>query len=575
MTRFERRTSFYWIALGCVASLCCVLAILQYRWIGEISRAEQERLRASLQGELARLSESFNWGIEAACVALQPSGTEVDELGREQAYAARFRTWQDSAKYRTLFSAIAIAIPSDGEVSLKTLDTSSGRFTPSPWPLAWQALHQQLLERVRGRHPDPFALDSSNVLEIPRFGPPTQFPGERRPGEQDWLVVELNLDTVRREILPNLLASYLGPMGYRAEVFVRADPSKTIYRSKPDESRPIGQNADGSVRLFGVRYPEIARRSEGRREPNRRPPFAPPPTEGAGRWQLVAQSEAGSLGALVERTRRRNLAISAVILLLLMATVALLARFSRQAHRLADLKMNFVAGVSHELRTPLTVIRTAAFNLKGSVARNPAQVERYGGLIQEESEKLTAIVEQILRFSSARVGRIIGDRARVEVQTLIDAVLRSRRNVLDSAGVKVEQDVDPDVPAVIADESALSQALQNLVDNAVKYGRTVVRISAAKAGAESVRISVADQGPGIPAEEQPYVFDPFFRGQRAIEDQIHGTGLGLHLVKQIVEAHGGYIRVHSDASTGTKFSFTVPAAPQEIPNDIAHSAHRG
>jgi hypothetical protein len=73
-----------------VASLCCVLAILQYRWIGEISRAEQERLRASLQGALARLSDDFNSGIEAACIALQPSGGEVDEFGREQAYAARF-----------------------------------------------------------------------------------------------------------------------------------------------------------------------------------------------------------------------------------------------------------------------------------------------------------------------------------------------------------------------------------------------------------------------------------------------------------------------------------------------------
>jgi hypothetical protein len=318
MKQRERRTFLYWIALGCVASLCCVLAILQYRWIGEISRAEQERLRASLQGALARLSDDFNSGIEAACIALQPSGGEVDEFGREQAYAARFASWRDSAKYRNLFSAIAIAIPGDGEVSLKTLNMSTGRFAPSAWPQAWQALHEQLLERVRGGHPDPFALDSSNLLEIPRFGPSMRFPGEQRPGEQDWLVVELNLDTVRGEILPNLLASYLGPMGYRAEVFVRADPSKTIYRSKPEDLRRIGQNADGSVRLFGVRYPEMSRRSEGRREPNRRPPFAPLPPEGAGRWQLVAQSEAGSLGALVERTRRGNLALSAVILLLLM-----------------------------------------------------------------------------------------------------------------------------------------------------------------------------------------------------------------------------------------------------------------
>ena len=231
---------------------------------------------------------------------------------------------------------------------------------------------------------------------------------------------------------------------------------------------------------------------------------------------------------------------------------------------------------SHELRTPLTVIRTAAFNLKGNVARTPAQVERYGNLIQEESEKLTAIVEQVLRFASVRAGRVIGDRAPVAVGGLVDSVFRSRRHLLERCRIRTEK-VDPDVPDSLADEAALKQALQNLLDNAVKYGAGPVQVSAATEG-HAVRITVADRGTGIPAEEQPYIFDPFFRGQRAIDRAIvsHGTGLGLHLVKQIVEAHGGEIRVvRSDASTGAEFIFNIPAAPQEISNDITHSSHRG
>ena len=387
-------------------------------------------------------------------------------------------------------------------------------------------------------------------------------------------MAELNLDTIRTEILPNLLAAYLGPRGYRAEVSSREILPELIYRS--DNGRRIGKDADGSVRLFSVRFPEISPRSPGRREPPRRPPFGPPPPSGNGRWQLVAQSEAGSLDALVERTRRGNLAVSAVILALLIATVGLLARFSRQAQRLADLQMNFVAGVSHELRTPLTVIRTAAFNLKGSVAHNPSQVERYGGLIQEESEKLTAIVEQILRFSSTRAGRIIADKSSVQVEYLIDSIIHSRQHLLDSSGFKVEKTIEPDVPPILADSTALHQAIQNLVDNAVKYGRDLVRISARKIEPDSVRISVIDNGPGIPIEERSHVFDPFFRGQRAIQDQIHGTGLGLHLVKEIVEAHGGTIEIHNEPLTGTEFRITFPAASaQEIPDDIAHSTHRG
>src|SRR4051812_39172155 len=132
MTQLERRTSVYWIPLGCVAVLCCVLAVLQYRWIGEISRAEQDRLRVGLQSALARLSQGFNSGIEAACAALQPADPEVEELGRDRAYSARYLAWRESAKYRNLFSAIGIATPIDGQVLLKTLDMSSGRLNPAP-----------------------------------------------------------------------------------------------------------------------------------------------------------------------------------------------------------------------------------------------------------------------------------------------------------------------------------------------------------------------------------------------------------------------------------------------------------
>ena len=155
-------------------------------------------------------------------------------------------------------------------------------------------------------------------------------------------------------------------------------------------------------------------------------------------------------------------------------------------------------------------------------------------------------------------------------------MIQSRQHLLENSGFKIEKTIEPDIPPVLADSNALHQALQNLVDNAVKYGRNLVRISAQKLDPNSVRISVSDSGPGIPVEEQPHVFDPFFRGQRAIQDQIHGTGLGLHLVKEIVEAHGGTIHLQSDYLTGTEFSITLPAAsPQEIPDDIAHSTHRG
>jgi signal transduction histidine kinase len=269
--------------------------------------------------------------------------------------------------------------------------------------------------------------------------------------------------------------------------------------------------------------------------------------------------------------------VSAGLLLLIVATAGTLVRFTRQAQQLAELQMNFVAGVSHELRTPLTVIRTASFNLRGKLASRPESVERYGKLIGEECIKLAALVEQVLRFASARAGHVIRERGPASVEAMIDDGFRSSRAVLEGSRVEVERRIDPNLPIVLADELAMKHAIQNLIDNAVKYGTegsNWIGLSATKvvdADGEAVEIRVADRGPGIPAEEQGRIFDPFFRGKRAVQDQVHGTGLGLNLVKKIVEAHGGTVRVHSESMKGTEFVVRIPAAPPEMQDEFAHT----
>ena len=117
----------------------------------------------------------------------------------------------------------------------------------------------------------------------------------------------------------------------------------------------------------------------------------------------------------------------------------------------------------------------------------------------------------------------------------------------------------------------MKHALQNLIENAVKYGGDWVGVSAA-AMSGNVEIRVADHGPGIPDDEQPHIFDPFFRRRRrALSDQVHGTGLGLSLVKKIIEAHGGTIRVESRPMQGSEFIVCMPAAPTELSHELAHS----
>jgi signal transduction histidine kinase len=254
--------------------------------------------------------------------------------------------------------------------------------------------------------------------------------------------------------------------------------------------------------------------------------------------------------------------------LLLVATAGALLRFTRRAQRLARLQLDFVAGISHELRTPLAVIYGAAYNLRGSVAQNPGQVERYGALLQQESGRLRDLVEQVLRFSSAEAGNVIREREPISIHDLIDQAMESSKAVIQSAHCDIETKVDADLPIVLGDPIALKHALQNLVGNAAKYGQNGyngghwIGVFASSISAKrdlSVEIRVADRGPGIPEDEKQHVFDAFFRGRRAIQDQIHGTGLGLNLVKKIIEAHGGSIRVESEPMKRTEFIIRLPA----------------
>ena len=121
---------------------------------------------------------------------------------------------------------------------------------------------------------------------------------------------------------------------------------------------------------------------------------------------------------------------------------------------------------------------------------------------------------------------------------------------------------------------AVFQARQTSFERVGAFGFTALNLSNEN-GRPVVHIRVADRGPGIPKDEQGQVFDPFFRGKRALQDQIHGTGLGLSLVKDIIEAHGGSIALHSEPGKGTEFVARIPAAPQEYQDELSHSAGRG
>jgi signal transduction histidine kinase len=546
------RQWFSWLALCLMFGLCGALGFLQYRWIGEVSVAARERLQGSLQASLMRLGQDFDGEIRSISFALMPAGAGSLERQME----SRFRLWQASTRHPGLLRAVALAVPTQQGFAVKYLDLRTGLLPPGPG----------LASLGPSRAGDLLPHDGFSV-EMPVFGGADQ----RLPAraESPRIAFELDPRFVREVLIPELVRRHLGAGGesdYQVAVVTRSTPPAVVYESDPGQSANVARAADASVFLFeaGMGFPRMGPPPPGFRGEG------PPPQRGA--WKMSVRHRAGSLEAVVSRTRRANLAVTALVLLLMMATVASLVRYTRRAQRLAELRMNFVAGVSHELRTPLTVIHTAAYNLQGKLASQPQQVERYGALIQKESGRLTALVEQILRFAGIEAGNVIEAAGPVAVEDLIDAAIENCKDLISGAGCTLEKRVAPGLPMVPGDRAALSHVLANLIGNAAKYGvgdgaaGRWIGVSASPAGADAVEIRVADRGPGIPRAERDRIFDPFFRGARARDAQIRGTGLGLSISKKIVEAHGGTLAVKSEPMQGSQFIVRLPAgAAPEAP----------
>ncbi len=270
----------------------------------------------------------------------------------------------------------------------------------------------------------------------------------------------------------------------------------------------------------------------------------------------------GSLDAVVERARLRNLALGSGVLLLLGTSIVLMTISARRATELSERKMEFVAGVSHELRTPLAVIRSAAQNLAdGSVTGGP-QVRRYGGLIEAEGRRLEDLVEKVLELAGVESQSRRSPRARVSARGVVEAAIAESAAEARDRGVEVEAAVPDADLYFLGDEDALRRGVSNLVANAIKHGgdENTVKVTVAGLSGE-VSISVADRGPGIPASEVPHLFEAFYRGRRAREQQIRGSGLGLSLVQQVAREHGGRVEVDSSPGKGSVFSIVLPEAP--------------
>jgi two-component system, OmpR family, sensor histidine kinase SenX3 len=444
-----------------------------------------------------------------------------------------------------------------------------------------------------------------------------------------YIVARLDSEYIRREFIPELARRYFSDGAeeraseYQLSIISQTDPAKVIYSTastplkvseadasgamltlrpqlvenfafesgvgilvagRPASQRPRvtvgGAMADTSVRVIKIGPTIHVVNTQSSEASIATGSLGFPGVRENGSWQLLVTHRAGSLNGAVEKLRRQNLFVSFSILLLLAASAVMIYVSSHRARRLARQQIEFVAGVSHELRAPVSVVCLTSANLADGLIRDPEQVERYGHLIHSAGRRLAQSIEQVLDFAGAEMIRKPYRFGAVEVEALVASALDACRAEWRSAGFEVKTTIAKALPKVWGDRAALGSALQNLISNAVKYsGKSrQIEVSAQiirksrprrwpKRRQTEVQIRVEDHGIGIEPAERAGIFEPFKRGAAAAAAQIPGNGLGLYLVRRIVAAHGGEVRVQSAPGRGSVFTIHLPAPFEKVDSD--------
>ncbi|MFZ9745683.1 MAG: sensor histidine kinase [Opitutaceae bacterium] len=229
--------------------------------------------------------------------------------------------------------------------------------------------------------------------------------------------------------------------------------------------------------------------------------------------------------------------------------------------RLEGVRQEFVANVSHELRTPLSLIKSATETLIDGGRQDPQIAARFLEIIEKHANRLTLLLDDLLLLARLDSGRIDLDLRTVPLAAAAQDAIDDAWILARGRGVTLVQSVPAEL-AAHADAHRLGQALANLVDNAIKYGREggIVEVRGRELSLGQVEISVRDDGPGIAGEALERVFERFYRADKARAREQGGTGLGLAIVKNVVQAHGGDVRVESTPGRGTEFFIRLPAA---------------
>jgi signal transduction histidine kinase len=480
-----------------------------------------------------------------------------------------------------LVKSLYIARPGE----LLRLNPETEIFEPDVWPGAMAGIGDWLSGRGTGA---AAAIQADVVL----LSSGRRFPGARgtdpgnpveRENENPWIIAELDRGVIVEHVLPRLVARHFRDYegrDYRVAVMASRAGAETrpIFTSgnewttedlrSPDYATDLLAPFPPSRRGGGASGAGAGQRGGRGSERGRGEARGPLVLLAGQNWGMLVKHPEGSVETAVTKFRRRNMAISFGILVVLGASAVALVISSSRARRLGRLQMEFAAGISHELRTPLAVIQSAAHNLGSGVVQDREGIAEYASIVKGEARRLTEMVEQVMAYTETQSGRKNYDLVPVDVRDVTEMAIRNMTGVLSEGNARVTVDIAENLPPALADAPALVRCLQNLLSNAVKYGReedgsqieVQARYLVETESAGKVQITVDDHGPGVPESDVKYLFEPFHRGSNATTNT-PGNGLGLHLVDRIMQAQRGSVTYDRNVNGGARFTLTLQAAP--------------
>ena len=272
-----------------------------------------------------------------------------------------------------------------------------------------------------------------------------------------------------------------------------------------------------------------------------------------------------SVQQLGESWMHRSFLILGILSLLIVGGLVLTKHVVSKEMALARLKSDFVSNVSHELRTPLALIRLYAETLELGRITTKEKKHQYYRIIRKESERLTALINNILDFSRIEAGRKEYEFRETDIADLVRNTLDSYRYQIEQQGFAFQESIDADLPVVRVDREAIARAVVNLVNNALKYsdGEKFLGVKLYRDNG-AVKLEVEDHGIGIARRDQSKIFEKFYRTGDPLVHNTKGSGLGLSLVQHITEAHGGEIAVESTPGKGSRFILSLPLAAAAV-----------